>query len=74
MFQSDGLTLSMNFLSTAVTFLHVTYEGDRACWVEAQSGDRIGLLTFEFWLGDTFEAEGRALFWLFLARGFFLHK
>jgi len=37
--------------------LKVTYEGDCTCWVEAQSGDRIGLLAFEFWLGDTFKME-----------------
>jgi len=73
-FQSDEVTLSMNFLSTTVTLLHVTHEGDRACWVETEPGDGIGLLTFELWLGDTFEAEGRALFWLFLARNLFLHK
>ena len=47
----------MNIQATTMTVLKVTYEGDCTCWVEAQSGDRIGLLAFEFWLGDTFKME-----------------
>ena len=57
MFQSDEFTLSMNLFSTTMTVLKVTYAGDCTCWVETESGDGIGLLAFEFWLGDTFKME-----------------